>query len=286
MRCQNQYSRRKLCPGSRPRRKDAVDQYQPTAYFSRNIRVSEPCGWRSVAGSEAKNTWSTRPMIHRNVFRSLSAALIAVLIYGCGDNVPDVGPSNGYLLLTPLFAGVDSGTTQNLTATLNGQPVPVTWATSNATIATVSADGVVSGLMPGRASITATITSDATQVRSASISVLSLLGIGLTSGVPVTNVSSGTRARSQGLIYHISVPQGATSLTVTFTGGSGDGDIYVQKGTPPDDSEFPPPGGCASGAGGNAESCTVTNPGAGTWYIFVAVWDAYAGATLTATVTP
>jgi len=37
---------------------------------------------------------------------------------------------------------------------------------------------------------------------------------------------------------------------------------------------------------GNDESCTVDNPGKGTWYIFVAVWDPYAGATLTATVTP
>jgi len=92
-------------------------------------------------------------MIHRNVVRYLPAVLIAGLIYGCGDNVPDVGPSNGYLLVTPLFAGVDSGTTQRLTATLNGQPVPVTWATTDASIASVSADGVVNGLMPGKASV-------------------------------------------------------------------------------------------------------------------------------------
>jgi hypothetical protein len=168
---------------------------------------------------------------------------------------------------------------------LNGAAVPVTWESTDPTIATVSASGVVTGVAPGSASVTATETADPTQIRSASITVLPVVGIGLTSGVPVTGVTSGTKARSDGLVYHITVPAGATALTVTFTGGSGDGDIYVQKGSPPDDSKVPT-GGCASGNGGNAESCTVANPAKGTWYIFVAVWDAYAGGTLTATVTP
>ena len=225
-------------------------------------------------------------MTHRNVVRFFSGALLAALVYGCGDNTPTSGPSAGLLLVDPLFAGVDQGTTARLTASLNGLEVPVTWASSDAAVATVSASGVVTGIAPGRASVTATAVGDPTQQRSASISVLAVFGIGLTSGVPVTGVTSGSMVRSQGLVYHIAVPAGATKLTVTFTGGTGDGDIYVQKGTPPDDSQYPPPGGCASGATGNAESCTVTNPAAGTWYIFVAVWDPYAGATLTATVTP
>lgn len=225
-------------------------------------------------------------MTDRNAVLFFSAALVAALALGCGDNVPDVGPSAGLLQVDPPFAGVDSGTTQQLSASLNGTAVPVTWVTSDATIATVSATGLVTAVLPGMASVTATETGDVTQLRSASISVLSVPGIGLSSGVAVTGVTSGTRVRSQGLVYHIAVPAGATGLTVTFTGGTGDGDIYVQKASPPDDSAFPPDGGCASGNAGNQESCTVTNPGSGTWYIFVAVWDPYAGATLTATVTP
>lgn len=224
-------------------------------------------------------------MTHRSTLRLFSSTLLAAIALACGDNVPNVGPSTGLLLIDPPFAGVDQGTTQALTATLNGTAVPVTWESSNTAIATVSATGVVTGVAPGPVSVTATKTDDATQVRSASITVLPVVGIALTSGVAVTNVSSGTRARSDGLVYHISVPAGATALTVTFTGGTGDGDIYVKKGSPPDDSGTPA-GGCASGNGGNAESCTVTNPAAGTWYIFVAVYDPYAGATLTATVTP
>jgi hypothetical protein len=225
-------------------------------------------------------------MTHRNVVRFFSTALVAALALGCGDNVPNVGPSAGLLLVDPPFAGIDQGTTIGLFASLNGLEVPVTWASSDAAVATVSASGVVTGVAAGRASVTATKTDDPTQVRSASITVAPVVGIGLTSGVAVTGVTSGSMVRSQGLVYHIAVPAGATALTVTFTGGTGDGDIYVQKGTPPDDSQYPPPGGCASGNGGNAESCTVANPAAGTWYIFVAVWDPYAGATLRATVAP
>lgn len=227
-------------------------------------------------------------MTHRNVIRFFSTAMVAALAYGCGDNIPTVGPSAGLLQVDPLFVGVDQGSTTQLSATLNGSDVPVTWESDDVTIATVSADGLVTGLAPGRASVTARLVSDPTHQRSASVSVLELLGIRITSGVPVTNVSSGSLTRDEGLIYHITVPAGATSLTVTFTGGSGDGDIFVQRAVPSDDpsnfgNEDP---GCHSWNGGNAESCTVTDPLAGTWYIFVAVWDPYAGATLTATVTP
>ena len=222
-------------------------------------------------------------MTHRSIIRLFSSTLLAAMVLGCGDNVPSVGPSNGYLLVDPLFAAFLPGATRQLTATLNGDEVPVTWESTDPTVVTVSSTGLVTAVASGSASVTATLTADPTQRRSASITVPVVPT--LTCGFAVTGISSGTMVRSEGLLYQIAVPAGATALTVTFTGGTGDGDIYVQKGTPPDDSRVPP-GGCASGAGGNAESCTVANPGAGTWFIFVAVWDPYAGATLKATVTP
>jgi len=221
-------------------------------------------------------------MTHRTVIRLFSGSLIAALALGCGGDTPTGSVSAGILEVSPQFAGVDEGTLQQLEATLNGNPVTVTWATSDASVATVSNTGLVTGVAPGTASITA---SEGTEQRSASITVLKVLGIGLTSGVPATNVSSGTIKRDAGLLYHITVPPGATNLTVTFTGGTGDGDIYVQRAVPPDVSGKENPG-CHSFEAGNDELCSVANPAAGTWYIFVAVWDPYAGATLTATVTP
>lgn len=224
-------------------------------------------------------------MTHRTVIRLFSTALIAALALGCGGDTPTGSVSNGLLQVDPLFAGVDEGTTQQLNATLNGDDAAVTWASSDETVATVSASGLVKGVAPGTASITASMVSDPSQIRSASITVLKVLGSPLTSGVAVTGVTSGSLVRHQGLVYHITVPSGATSLTVSFTGGTGDGDIYVQRAAPPDDSGKESPG-CDSGNVGNDEACSVANPQAGTWYVFVAVWDPYAGATLTATVTP
>lgn len=223
-------------------------------------------------------------MTHRNVVRFFSIALIAALAYGCDDN-DTVGPSAGLLQVDPLFVGLDEGTSTQMTATLNGNSVPVTWQSSDVAVATVTATGLVTGVGPGRVAITAAIVADPTHTRSSSVTVLEVLGIRLTSGVPVTGVSSGSLVRSQGLLYNIAVPEGATALTVTFTGGSGDGDIFVQRQIPPDDSGTEV-GGCHSWNGGNNEACTVPNPAAGTWYIFVGVWDSYANGTLTATVTP
>ena len=110
-------------------------------------------------------------MISSKAVRVFFGALLTALVFGCGDNTPDVGPSSGILLVNPLFAGVKQGATKQLTATVNGTAVAVTWASSDAAIATVSASGVVAGVAAGRASITAALQADPTQLRSASITV-------------------------------------------------------------------------------------------------------------------
>lgn len=220
-------------------------------------------------------------MTYRNVVRLFSTALIAVLAYGCDDN-DTVGPSAGLLQVDPLFVGIDQDSTVTLTASLNGNSVPVSWESSDPTIATVSANGVVTGLAGGLVAITAKLTSDPSQQRSSSITVTAppLLELGEPYEWP--GISSGSLVRNEGLVYRFIVPPGAASLTVTFTGGTGDGDIFVQYGSAPDGSGNET--GCHSWNAANDEECTVTNPQAGTWYVFIAVWNPYADATLTATI--
>src|SRR5439155_7465722 len=64
--------------------------------------------------------------------------------------------------VTPPSASVDEGKTVQLTATpkdANGTPLSgrvVTWVSSNTTVATVSASGLVTGKVAGSATITAT----------------------------------------------------------------------------------------------------------------------------------
>ncbi|MBC7895067.1 MAG: pre-peptidase C-terminal domain-containing protein [Cytophagaceae bacterium] len=213
-------------------------------------------------------------MMHRSAFR-LSCALLAALVVGCGDDGPSGNDDPG-LVIAPAFRGVPETDTLRLTATFNGEPIAVTWETQDATIATVSATGLVTGLKPGFVAITARASNQ--ELRSASITVLPVPV--LTSGTAVT--ISGTGARGTAAYRKIVVPAGATNLSVTISGGSGDVDMAVRRGAVPTLSS----NDCVSEEAGNAETCTIANPAAGTWFILLYLWNPYAGASLRATVTP
>ncbi len=100
----------------------------------------------------------------------------------------------------------------------------------------------------------------------------------LTSGTPLTNLSGAEGSRR---FYQITVPAGATSLSVTTSGGSGDADLYVLFNVLPSSGNAD----CASESEANNESCIIASPSAGVWYVLLEGWSAYAGLTLTATIT-
>jgi serine protease len=170
-----------------------------------------------------------------------------------------------------------------LTAKVGSDVAPVTWSTTNAAVATVSASGVVTGITAGRAAVTAALVSDPTKLSSSSITVIFVRT--LVSGTGIAAASSG--ARGSTTLYKIVVPAGTTSLSVTLAGGTGDADLYMRQGTPPTVTSYDLTSStCASENGGNGEDCTIPNPTPGTWFIALAVWDAYTGATLTPVITP
>jgi hypothetical protein len=98
----------------------------------------------------------------------------------------------------------------------------------------------------------------------------------LTNGVPVPNLSSpyGTLR-----YYKIDVPAGQSLLVIETSGGTGDCDLYVKKGSKPTfyDYDYRPY------EIGNDEKVEVTNPAAATWYILLIAYEAYSGMTLEAT---
>lgn len=220
-------------------------------------------------------------MIPRPVIRLFSGALLAFLALGCSDDEGPTGTEGPFLEVTPLFTGILEGSTVQLTATLAGEEVPVTWESNNTAAATVSSTGLVRGVGGGFAAITARMTSDPTKIRSSSITVTSPPT--LTPGTPITGISS-SGARFSTRLYKIIVPTGATSLTVNLSGGTGDVDLYINPGTPPDPAtgEY----ACASFNGGNTEVCTEPNPTPGTWFILLELWDPYSGVTLSGSITP
>jgi vibriolysin len=83
--------------------------------------------------------------------------------------------------------------------------------------------------------------------------------------------------------YSVTVPAGTTSLVFTTSGGTGDADLYVRLGAAPTTTLYT----CRPYTGGNAETCTITNPAAGSvYYANVRAYSAYSGVTLKAVRTP
>ncbi|WP_228530869.1 MULTISPECIES: M4 family metallopeptidase [Myxococcaceae] len=98
----------------------------------------------------------------------------------------------------------------------------------------------------------------------------------LTNGVPVSNISGATGSSQY---WKISVPSGRPSLTVKISGGTGDADLYVRSGAKPTTTTY----NCRPYLTGNAETCTISAPAAGDWYIMLNAYSAYSGVTLSGT---
>ncbi len=101
-------------------------------------------------------------------------------------------------------------------------------------------------------------------------------GTVLTSGVPVTGIALAKGATK---LYTIAVPSGRSQLSVRLSGGSGDGDIYVRRGSAPTTTSYDR----KSDGSTNAETITFTSPTAGTYYILVNAYATVSGASLVAT---
>ncbi|TMP44363.1 alkaline serine protease [Pseudoalteromonas citrea] len=94
----------------------------------------------------------------------------------------------------------------------------------------------------------------------------------LDNGVPVSNISG---AQNQELFYTIEVPANV-NLSVTTSGGSGDADLYVRKGTKPTTSNYD----CRPFRNGNSESCSLNSGQGGTYHIMLRGYSAFANVSL------
>ena len=132
----------------------------------------------------------------------------------------------------------------------------------------------------GTYSVSLKVTDDdgATNTKTGSVTV-SAGGGGtvLSSGVPVSLPSQATGTVSAN--YTLVVPAGRASVSFTISGGTGDADLYERRGSAPTSSTYD----CRPYKSGNAETCTINNPVAGTYYVNVRAYSAYSGVTLKGT---
>ncbi|MBM7117310.1 M4 family metallopeptidase [Archangium primigenium] len=96
----------------------------------------------------------------------------------------------------------------------------------------------------------------------------------LTNGVATAPFSGATGSWT---CYTLAVPSGRTSATFTqATTGSGDADLYVRLGSKPTTSSY----NCRPYKTGSAESCTLSSPAAGTYYVCSYAYSAFTNVTL------
>ena len=128
----------------------------------------------------------------------------------------------------------------------------VTWSSSAPAVATVSAEGVVTGVGAGSATITATVGG---QTATVAVTVQGgVLGLGQT----VTGLSSTDGIQ----LYQVSVPTGTSRLVIRTAGGSGSVRLLLYQGATPAGSAV-----CESASPRTSTLCAVAAPAAGMWTV-------------------
>lgn len=97
----------------------------------------------------------------------------------------------------------------------------------------------------------------------------------------VTGLAAGTQEWTQ--TYTINVPSGMSFLDVDIFGLNGDADLYVYYNEAPSstvNASVDTSTRCVPWSSGSNESCSFTNPAAGTWYVRLYGFSAFSGLTL------
>lgn len=102
----------------------------------------------------------------------------------------------------------------------------------------------------------------------------------LTKGVAKTSLSG---AKSSEQFFTIEVPAGATGLSFTMSGGTGDADLYTRKGAKPTTASGTYD--CRPYKSGNSESCSYATPAADTYHVMIRAYSAFSGVSLVANYT-
>jgi leucyl aminopeptidase len=99
-------------------------------------------------------------------------------------------------------------------------------------------------------------------------------GGALANGVAVDGIGK----TSGSITFHLDVPARSTRLVFTISGGSGNADLYMKRGSVPTDVSFD----CRPLKPGNAEACGLVVPRAGTYYVKLKANPSFEGVSLKA----
>jgi large repetitive protein len=144
---------------------------------------------------------------------------------------------------------------------------------------TLAPSGAISGVPTtlGGSNFTVRVVDEAGAADSRALSIVVAQVQELSSGVAVQAITGDAASVRY---YVIQVSAGATQLTVSASGGTGDVDLYVRRGGLPQEYVYD----CRPFRPGNDETCTFVAPVSGPWYIMLRGYAAYADVSLVARV--
>lgn len=93
---------------------------------------------------------------------------------------------------------------------------------------------------------------------------------------PINETYSINLSQGEWTYYSFDLSSGYSNLNVAISGGSGDADIYVRKGSQPTTSSYD----CRPYRNGNNETCSFSNPDPVVWHVGVRGYRASSGVTL------
>ncbi len=99
--------------------------------------------------------------------------------------------------------------------------------------------------------------------------------VALSDNVPLPNISGTTSSQKY---YQYVLSQNAASLEISISGGTGDADLYIRKGSLPTASSYD----YRPYLNGNNESVTIMAPTSGIFYVMIRAYSSYSGVTLLA----
>lgn len=196
---------------------------------------------------------------------------------GCGGNTNVPPVANFSFVANGLSVNFSDGSTDS-----DGSIATRSWNFGDGSNST-AANPSKTYASAGSYSVVLTVTDNAGASHSVTRSVTVTGGGGggseLQNGVARTNLSAAANGK---LAFTFDVPAGATNLKFVMSGGSGDADLYVRFGSAPTTAAYD----CRPYAGGNAETCTITNVQTGRYHVMINGYSAFSGVSLVASFTP
>ncbi len=144
---------------------------------------------------------------------------------------------------------------------------------SSSTASSPSHTYAVAGTYTVSETVADSVNTSATSTSTKPVTVTAPIGNVLQNSVGIT-IADATVSHQQN--WTMAVPAGATSLSFTMSGGTGDADMYIKFGSAPTLTSYD----CRPYVTGNSESCPIATAQAGTYYVMVNAYAAYSGVTL------